>query len=169
MARAIVLLKYERMTPLARWFGARLYQLVEGNDTRININMVVPVPLHPARQRERGYNQAEIIARPLAKALGIPCRTNILLRTRSRPYRLRLTLRERWESVRNAFVTADRASVDKLRVLLVDDVLTSGATLDACSRALRQAGAAYVAAVTVARAMPRSQWLGAESPGARKP
>ena len=85
------------------------------------------------------------------------------MRTRPRPEKLRLTVRERWHSVRNAFDMREGAQVDKLRVLLLDDVLTTGATLDACSRALRDAGAAYVAAITVARAMPRSQGLEAHS------
>jgi ComF family protein len=162
MARAIVLLKYHQVTPLAGWFAGCLLPLAREHRRQFAADVVVPVPLHPARLRERGYNQAEMIARPLAKLLGLPCRSYLLSRTRPRPERLRLTLRERWRSVRNAFVTCESSQVDKLRVLLVDDVLTTGATLDACSRVLRQAGATYVAALTVARAMPRSQGFGAQ-------
>ena len=115
---------------------------------------MVPVPLDQARQRERGYNQAELIAKPLARMLGIPFRSYLLLRTRPRPNQLRLTRRERWETVRGAYATHKTAQVDKLRVLLVDDVFTTGATLDACSRALKGAGAAQVVGLTVARALP---------------
>jgi ComF family protein len=162
MARAVVMLKYQQVTPLAGWFAEKLHPLVRENAAHFAADVVVPVPLHPTRQKERGYNQAELIARVLAKRLGLPCRSHLLVRTRPRPEKQRLTVRERWHSVRNAFDMRRGAQVDKLRVLLLDDVLTTGATLDACSRALREAGAAYVAAVTVARAMPRSQGLEAQ-------
>jgi ComF family protein len=112
-------------------------------------------PWIAGRQLERGYNQAELIAKPLARLLGIPFRSYFLLR-RPRPNQLRLTRRERWETVRGAYATHKTAQVDNLRVLLVDDVFTTGATLDACSRALKGAGAARVVGLTVARAMPRS-------------
>jgi ComF family protein len=161
MTQAIVLLKYEQVTALAGWFAQRLLPLAREHAAEFSADVVVPVPLHRDRQRERGYNQAELIARPLAKRLGLPCRSYLLVRTLPRPAKLRLTSRERWRSVRNAFVTSESSRVDKLRVLLVDDVITTGATLDACSRALRQAGASYVAAVAVARVMPRGQGLGA--------
>jgi ComF family protein len=163
MARAVVMLKYQQVTPLAGWFGERLLRVVRENAEPFAVDVVVPVPLHPARQRERGYNQAELIARAIARRLRLPCRSHLLVRTRARPEKLRLTVRERWQSVRNAFDMREGAQVDKLRVLLVDDVLTTGATLDACSRALREAGAAHVAAITVARAMPRSQGLEGQS------
>lgn len=162
MARAVVMLKYQRVTPLAGWFADRLLPLVRENAAEFGCDVIVPVPLHAARQRERGYNQAELIAQALAKRLRLPCRSHLLVRTQPRPEKLRLTVRERWHSVRNAFDMRQGAQVDKLRVLLLDDVLTTGATLDACSRALREAGAAYVAAITVARAMPRSQGLEAQ-------
>jgi ComF family protein len=164
MARAIVMLKYQQVTPLAGWFAERLLRVVRENTEQFAADIVVPVPLHRARQKERGYNQAELIARALAKRLELPCRPHLLVRTRPRPEKQRLTVHERWQSVRNAFDMREGAQVDKLRVLLLDDVLTTGATLDACSRALRDAGAAHVAAITVARAMPRSQGLEAQQP-----
>jgi len=155
MARAVVLLKYQEVTPLGGWFAKRLLEVARAHPDRYKADVVVPVPLHPARLRERGHNQAEIIARPLARSLGLPCRSYLLVRTRPRPDKLKLTLRERWRSVRGAYAIRQGARVDKLRVLLVDDVFTTGATLDACSRALRRAGATDVEALTVARAVPR--------------
>lgn len=168
VARAIVLLKYEELVPLGRWFAERLSDVVRAFPEQFAVDVVVPVPLHPARPRERGYNQAELIARPLARALRLPCRSYLLVRTRPRPDKLTLTLRERWRSVRGAYAIRQGRRVDKLRVLLVDDVLTTGATFDACSRALRQAGASYVAALTVARATLRGQASPGE-PRAREP
>jgi ComF family protein len=156
MSRAILLLKYGNVTPLGAWFARRLAGLVERQPADFAADAVVPVPLDRGRLRERGYNQAELIAKPLARLLGIPFRSYLLVRTRPRPNHLRLTRRERWETVRGAYATHQMAQVDKLRVLLVDDVFTTGATLDACSRALKGAGAARVVGLTVARALPLS-------------
>jgi ComF family protein len=155
MARAILLLKYGDVTPLGAWFAQQLAALASRQPEKYTADAVVPVPLDRGRLRERGYNQAELIAKPLARLLRIPFRSYLLVRTRPRPNQLRLTRRERWETVRGAYATREAAKVDKLSVLLVDDVFTTGATLDACSRALRRAGAARVACLTVARALPQ--------------
>jgi ComF family protein len=154
MSRAILLLKYGNVAPVGGWFAGRLADLVEREPELFPADAVEPVPLDRGQLRERGYNQAELIAKPLARLLGIPFRSYLLVRTRPRPNQLRLTRRERWETVRGAYATHKTAQVDKLLVLLVDDVFTTGATLDACSRALRGAGALRVAGITVARALP---------------
>lgn len=154
MARAVLLLKYHEVAPLGGWFAERLGEIVQRELARFASDVVVPVPLHPARLRERGYNQAELIARPLARLLRIPYRSYLLVRTKPRPDKLKLTYRERWTSVRGAYAAREGVRVDKLRVMLVDDVFTTGATLDACSKVLHRAGAAQVAGLTVARALP---------------
>jgi len=159
MSRAILQLKYANVAPLGGWFARRLAGLVERQPQDFAADAVVPVPLDQGRVRERGYNQAELIAKPLARLLGIPFRSYLLVRTRPRPNQLRLTRRERWETVRGAYATHKTAQVDKLRVILVDDVFTTGATLDACSRALKGAGATRVVGLTVARALPLSPAL----------
>ena len=156
MSRAVLLLKYGNVTPLGAWFARRLEGVVHRQPQEFAVDAIVPVPLDRGRLRERGYNQAELIAKPLARLLGIPFRSYLLVRTRPRPNQLRLTRRERWETVRGAYALHKTAQVDKLRVLLVDDVFTTGATLDACARALKEAGAARVVGLTVARALPRS-------------
>jgi ComF family protein len=150
LVRAIVLLKFERVEPLGRWFAGRLAELARKEGLAADI--VVPVPLHRQRERERGYNQADLIAKPLAHKLGLPYRAVLLVRTKPRPDKHILSLEERWDSVRGAFATRPGSKVDNLRVLLVDDVMTTGATLDACARALRGAGAKSVIGLTVARA-----------------
>jgi ComF family protein len=152
LIRAIVLLKFEQMEPLGRWFAQRLRAVA--SQQNLQADLVVPVPLHRQRERERGYNQADLIARPLARQLRLPYRAGLLVRTRPRPRpnKQTLTLEERWDSVRGAFATHPGSQVDNLRVLLVDDVMTTGATLDACARALRAAGAKSVIGLTVARA-----------------
>jgi ComF family protein len=156
MSRAILLLKYGNVVPLGKWFARLLAALTASQSDDFAADVVIPVPLERARLRERGYNQAELIAKPLAHLLGVPFRSYLLVRTRPRPNQLRLTRREHWETVRGAYATHKMAQVDKLRVLLVDDVFTTGATLDACSRVLKEAGAARVVGLTVARALSRT-------------
>jgi ComF family protein len=149
LIEAVLLLKYDEVTRLGDWFAARLAELVEREAHEWRADVVVPVPLH--HDRERGYNQAELIARPLARRLGLKLERYLLARTRPRPPQLVLSRSEHWKSVRGAYATREGLKVDNLRVLLVDDVLTTGATLDACSRALKKAGAAAVLGLTVGR------------------
>jgi len=154
MVRAVVLLKYHAVTPLGGWFAARLAELIERDPGAFAADVVVPVPLHATRLRERGFNQAELIARPLAKRLGLPLKSYLLVRTKPRPDKLKLTRKERWRTVRGAYAMREDTSIDKVRVLLIDDVFTTGATLDACARVLRRAGASRVVGLTVARVVP---------------
>ena len=153
VVRAILLLKFEQIEPLGGWFSERLAEIVNAEGERLVADVVVPVPLHRQREKERGYNQAALLSKPLAKRLRLPHKSVLLMRTRARPDKQMLSLEERWESVRGAFATRPGSQVDNLRVLLVDDVLTTGATLDACARALREAGAKSVIGLTVARAV----------------
>lgn len=154
LVRAIVMLKFDRIEPLGEWFAERLLEILQRGELP-DVDVVVPVPLHRQRLEERGYNQADLIAKPLAKRLKLPYRP-ILVRKRPRPDKHILTLRERWESVNGAFATQNAAQVDNVRVLLLDDVLTTGATLNACAKTLREAGAKSVIGLTVARAARRS-------------
>lgn len=160
MVRAIGLMKYERLTQLGRWFAQRLHGVVEDNTALSEVDVVVPVPLHRGRLRERGYNQAELIAKPLARWMQLPLGPYLLVRTKPRPPRLLLSRRERWLTVRGAYEIRKGTRVDNLRILLIDDVFTTGATLDACSRALKRAGAKSVVGLTVARAI---SWAAAEA------
>jgi ComF family protein len=151
LSEAILMLKYDEVTRLGDWFAERLAEIARGSPPEWRADAVVPVPLHAERRRERGYNQAELIARPLAKRLGLKLEANLLVRTKPRPARLVLSRSEHWKSVRGAYATRQGRAVDNLRILLVDDVLTTGATLDACARTLKKSGAAAVVALTVGR------------------
>ncbi len=155
MRKAIILLKYMGVARLGAWFAERLEEVYLPDRGLFPVDAVVPVPLHPLRLRERGYNHAERIARPLAKRLRLPMMPLLLVRTRSRPEQLLLSRAERWSSVKGAYAATPGARAEELRLLLVDDVFTTGATLDACARALFAAGAASVYALTVARAIPQ--------------
>lgn len=112
--------------------------------------LVVPVPLHPSRKRERGYDQAALLARHLGRALGRPSRTDLLRRVRKTRQQTTLGGEERRENVRGAFSATGRLSGE--RILLVDDVYTTGSTMEEAARVLLDAGAASVTAVVFARA-----------------
>ena len=115
----------------------------------LDFDAVVPVPMHRAKLRQRGYNQAELLARALASRLNMPCRA-LLRKTADRPPQSTLPRRERAANVRSAFV-AERAARGR-SLLLVDDICTTGETLRACARALRSGQAARVCAIVVAKA-----------------
>lgn len=100
----------------------------------------------------KGYNQADLAGRPLAKRLRLPYRPILLVRSKPRPEKHLLRSEQRWEAVRCAFAMREGGRVDNLRILLLDDVMTIGATLDACSHALSEAGAKSVLGLTIARA-----------------
>jgi ComF family protein len=152
LVRAILLLKYERIEPLGAWFAERLSAIVAREPQRMAADLIVPVPLHRQRRRERGFNQVDVFGRPLARQLRLPYRPVLLMRSRPRPEKHLLRHDERWEAVRGAFAICEGGRVDNLRILLLDDVMTTGATLDACARALREAGAKSVLGLTIARA-----------------
>ena len=113
-------------------------------------DVLVPVPLHHRRERDRGYNQSELLAREVAKLSGLPDDRGLLRRTQnSRPQVSTATISERRGNVEGVFECV--AEVGGGRVLLIDDVATTGATVSACAGALKDAGASYVAALVLAR------------------
>lgn len=113
--------------------------------------MIIPVPLHQRRLRERGYNQALEIARPLARSFGMACRHDVLLRTRHTDAQTGLDAVERRRNLRGAFVVRNSARLPA-HVVVLDDVFTTGATLAECVRTLKRAGAMRVDAWALARA-----------------
>jgi ComF family protein len=114
-------------------------------------DVIVPVPLYPTKQRQREFNQAERLARRLSQATQIPLRSRWLRREKSTHTQTKLSRSERAANVRNAFGVRTGVRLHGERVVLVDDVLTTGATTNACALALRQAGAEAVCVWTVAR------------------
>lgn len=137
--------------------GARLAGLLVGAASRAPLSsstLVVPVPLHAERERERGFNQAALLARVVAKGVRLPVDESSLVReVHVERHRAGMDARARRETVEGAFRVARPRLVMKERVLLVDDVFTTGATASACARALRAAGAGEVFLLTAARAL----------------
>ena len=140
-------LKYKNNRGLGELFSSWLADLVRKEGW--GIDLVLPVALNPKRINQRGYNQSAVIARPLAARLRKPYSPYALKRIRNTPSQVGLTAEERRENVAGAF-TAENELIAGKNVLLVDDVLTTGATLEACSFAIFHAGAAAVYCVTIA-------------------
>jgi len=134
---------------LGRAFG---YDLMKSGFR--DIDLIVPVPLHVKRKRERGYNQAELLARSLARGMAIPWGRG-LARVRSTLPQIGLTDSQRRENVRKAFQCTNPQQISKRRILLVDDVMTTGATVASASDALLAGGALRISVLTVARAEKR--------------
>ncbi len=143
--------KYNR----ALWFEPFLANLLLERAVpelrREDWDCIVPVPLYPAKQREREFNQAERLARHLSEATTIPLNRALLRRVRPTQSQTRLTRDERLENVRRAFAMQRTQRLNGERIVVVDDVFTTGATTGACARVLRAAGAADVCVWTVAR------------------
>lgn len=118
----------------------------------LRADVIVPVPLSRSRQRERGYNQTDLLARELARALGAPPRPDALVRTRATAAQSSLGWNERQRNVAGAFAPGPAAAtLAGRRVLLLDDIITSGATVQAAASALRQANPAAIYALAIAR------------------
>jgi len=125
----------------------------QGQETPIAGDVIIPVPLHKRRLRERGYNQSALLAERLGTAMQVPVLHNVLYRNRYTMPQTRLDAQARSRNVDGAF-SCPGSGVRNKRVLLIDDVCTTGATLNACSLALRKGGAQSVWALTIAHASP---------------
>ncbi len=145
---AIHQLKYQGLRAIAPTLAEMMTNHLRG--TGVRADALVPVPLHARRLRQRGYNQAELLASHIARETGLPLRTDLLERREYLGPQARSgSQAERWAHVRNAF--SGRPAASGLRILLIDDVCTTGATLNACALALRDSWAASIAGLTCAR------------------
>jgi ComF family protein len=147
-------LKYRGGTLVGRRLGALLGQLVSQRMWTPTIEVIVPLPLHRARLRERGYNQSELFARGIADVLGLPISTSGVRRTRWTHSQTKLGYAERRENVQSAFEISPlkRGVLQGRKVLLVDDVITTGATIRACATALVEETGCTVFAASIALA-----------------
>lgn len=157
MREAILTFKYRKRFRLgqtlgrllARYVPLRLESHPSANDG-IKPDVVIPVPLHVSRLREREFNQSAILARHVATALGLPVQYGALERIKATEFQSTLSPRRRIENVKNAFKVTHRKAVSGAHVLLVDDIFTHGATANECAKVLKKAGAESVIVVTLA-------------------
>ena len=144
--RLIQLMKYREQLPLAKIFAEKLLQRIDKSNLP---DYVIAMPLHPAKLKSRGFNQAQLIAAPLAKSLDLPLLTHVCHRLRNTPSQTSLPWEERSKNMRGAF--GCDANLTGKHVALVDDVLTTGASMNALAEAVKKCGADGISAWVVAR------------------
>ncbi|UCB51863.1 MAG: ComF family protein [Candidatus Zixiibacteriota bacterium] len=143
-------LKYDKKIPLGRRLARKLGESIKQERSFPGCDMVIPVPLHRARHRARGLNQSEVLAEGISRVTDIPSGKNILRRKKNTKDQTYLNAQQRAENVKGAFVVTQPEKINSKRVILVDDVMTTGATLNECARVLLDSGAEDVFAVTLA-------------------
>ncbi|MBQ2106188.1 MAG: ComF family protein, partial [Lachnospiraceae bacterium] len=148
---SMVQIKYHNKREYLDFYGAALAVRFEQQIRKMNIDAIIPVPVHPSRRRKRGFNQAEVLAKILGERLEIPVKPELLKRTKKTLPQKELTVGERLKNLSGAFRAGEVPS-DIRRVLLVDDIYTTGSTLEACTRTLNKSGAERVYFVVICMA-----------------
>ena len=148
---SMIQIKYHNKREYLDFYGAALAVRYEDTIRKMNVDAIVPVPIHPSRRRTRGFNQAEILAKIVGNRLGIPVRTDLLKRTRKTLPQKELSAGERLKNLSGAF-RAEEMPPEIRRVLLIDDIYTTGSTIEACTRTLKTAGAEAVYFVVICMA-----------------
>lgn len=143
--------KYRHRDHLYRVFGRMLIEVLAGQPYRKDIDYVVPVPMHPLKRYLRGYNQSELISIPVASFLRRPVLSRVLVRRKYTRPQFTLRKNERRENLAGSFAVVHPAFIRGKNLLLIDDICTTGATINECAGALRRAGARRVYALTIAR------------------
>lgn len=129
-------LKYKGNKQIGIYLGELMGNHLLNSDRFKNVNAIIPLPLYPDKERKRGYNQASVICQGIANTMNIPVITNNVLRRRFTETQTRKHRTERWQNVEGSFIVTDAAILKNKNILLVDDVITTGATIEACGQAI---------------------------------
>jgi len=151
VGEALRQLKYEQALWLAPDIAGILLNCIQAEYPGLQFDLLVPVPLHHVRRRHRGYNQSAVLARELGRKIGCQSHPGLLRRIRPTTSQTNLTAKERLSNVNKAFQSRKANRLEGRKVLLVDDVMTTGATVNACAKSLKKGGAASVHVITAAR------------------
>lgn len=149
MAPLIHQLKYRGGKEIGVLLGKLYGKDLIGSDFIAFVDYIIPVPLHPKKQKQRGYNQAEMIAKGLSEATSIPLSTGNLVRAIHNPTQTKRTKTQRWENVKDIFDVKNPQQFEHKHILLVDDVITTGSTIEACSVALQKCNDIKISVVTL--------------------
>lgn len=145
-------LKYKGANSLGMHLGQRYGAVLKDHELQEQFDVIIPVPLHKEKQQKRGYNQSDSFAEGLAEAMKVPLHLKAIKRTINTTSQTNKSRLHRWQNVEQVFEVDDAALVTGKRILLVDDVMTTGATLEACAIVLLASGCAEVSVVTIAAA-----------------
>lgn len=138
--KLLQLIKYKNYPELAYLLGRHFGSRLKGTLLENSFDCIIPVPLHPSKQRQRGYNQSERFAEGMAESLQLPVATDWIVRIRPSDTQTRKSRLDRWINVADIFMVPEPEKLKGKRILLVDDVVTTGATLEACGQELLKAG-----------------------------
>ena len=151
LSRLIYAFKYNGKTALRKTFVELMQEFITTYHVPLHdIDLIAPIPLHPVRLRERGYNQARLLSEGLSHCLALAHEPSLLIRTNPTPSQTTLSQKQRWTNTQGAFKMNPSISVADKSILLVDDLLTTKATANAAAAALKEANAAYVGIITLA-------------------
>lgn len=145
-------LKYNNHRNIGRILATKMIQELRDHEIFKLTEIIIPVPLHKVRMRKRGYNQSDVLAEKISSMIKKPVEKNVLKRVRNTKTQTKLTAVERMKNVGNAFAVNQQEIILNKSVLLVDDVITTGSTINACALQLKRHGAAEVYALSVAKA-----------------
>ncbi|MEK6646671.1 MAG: ComF family protein [Candidatus Firestonebacteria bacterium] len=152
LREAIHLFKYKNKRSLGKHFGEILVNYAQRENIMVDIDIIIPVPLHKSRLQERDYNQSEILASFLKDKFNLPMHKNILKRSKQTQSQVGLKRNERFENIKDAFIVdTTKNNITDKSILLIDDIMTTGATINECARVLTESGAKEVNVLTLAR------------------
>lgn len=142
-------LKYQGKEEIGRYLGKQLGHDLKQTKWAEDIDLIIPVPLHPDKEAKRGFNQANVIVEGLSEVLNIPVETGLLVRTRFTESQTKKTREERLENMKGVFALSNTEKLSGKHILLLDDVLTTGATLEACVLTLLAAKDVHISIATI--------------------
>lgn len=148
--KALIRYKFSNRPSFGRTFARLIYERIKEMTDWEKVDIIISVPLHRKKEQIRGYNQSHLISVQLGKLLGIEANKNLLIRTRNTDSQSLLNRVERLKNVKDAFLVTDANSVKDKSILVVDDILTTGTTLNECCKVLKNAGARKITAAVVA-------------------
>ncbi|MCC8146890.1 MAG: ComF family protein, partial [Bacteroidales bacterium] len=148
--KIIASIKYKDNISLGQWITRLMTTEIIPSGFFDDFDMIIPVPLHWQKKRKRGYNQTEIIARTISEITGIQLNAQLLYRVKANPTQTKKGIYDRWKNTSGIFSIKDKKLLDNKHVLLIDDVLTTGATLEACAQALLQCEGIRISILTLA-------------------
>jgi len=149
--KLIHIIKYNRNLPLAYYMGNIFAEFLINNNIIKNIDYIIPVPIHLNKLRDRGFNQSEIFAKVISKLTNIKMLPNLLHRNKFTSPQSGLTKKQRFKNVKNAFLALDKYNIKKSSILLIDDIFTTGSTVNECSKVLKQKNVNHILVATLSR------------------